>query len=72
MGWILLSSERPQYHDTFFEGFSTLIVGKGGKDEVNSTGWDGLIDELRIYGRALSAEEVMWLAGRTDSVHKPL
>jgi len=49
-----------------------LIIGKGGKDIVNSAGWDGLIDELRIYGRALSAEEVMGLAGRTEPVHKPL
>jgi len=54
------------------EGCTTLIVGKGGKDEVNSAGWDGLIDELRIYGRALSAGEIMWLAGRTESVYKPL
>ena len=54
------------------EGCTTLIVGKGGKDEVNSAGWDGLIDEVRIYGRVLSAGEVMWLAGRTQSVHKPL
>jgi len=53
-------------------GCTTLIVGKGGKDLVNSAGWDGLIDEVRIYGRALSAEEVMWLAGRTESVHRPL
>jgi len=49
-----------------------LIIGRGGKDIVNSAGWDGLIDEVRIYSRALSAEEVMWLAGRTESVHKPL
>jgi hypothetical protein len=49
-----------------------LIIGRGGKDIVNSAGWDGLIDEVRIYGRALSAEEVMGLAGRTQSVHKPL
>ena len=49
-----------------------LIIGKGGKDIVNSAGWDGLIDEVRIYGRALSAEEVMGLAGRTQAVHKPL
>jgi len=47
-----------------------LIIGRGGKDIVNSAGWDGLIDEVRIYSRALSAEEVMWLAGRTESAHK--
>jgi len=49
-----------------------LIIGKGGKDIINSAGWDGLIDEVRIYGRALAAGEAMWLAGRTQPVHKPL
>jgi len=32
----------------------------------------GLIDEVRVYSRALSAEEILWLAGRTTPVHKPL
>jgi hypothetical protein len=49
-----------------------LIIGKGGKDQIDSVGWDGLIDEVRIYGRVLSAEEILWLAGRTESVHRPL
>jgi hypothetical protein len=24
-----------------------------------------------MYGRALSAEEILWLAGRTTPIHKP-
>jgi len=32
----------------------------------------GLIDEVRVFGRALSTEEILWLAGHTGSVHKPL
>jgi hypothetical protein len=32
----------------------------------------GLIDEVKVFGRALSAEEIMWLAGRTEPVHKAL
>jgi len=32
----------------------------------------GFIDEVRIYDRALSTEEVLWLAGRTTPIHKPL
>jgi len=31
----------------------------------------GAIDEVVIYGRALSAEEILWLAGRTTPIHKP-
>jgi len=34
--------------------------------------FNGLIDEVRVYGRALSAEEILWLAGRTTPIHKPL
>ncbi|HQI28101.1 MAG TPA: LamG domain-containing protein, partial [Sedimentisphaerales bacterium] len=32
----------------------------------------GLIDEVRIYNKALSAEEIAWLAGRRLPIHKPL
>jgi len=33
--------------------------------------FNGSIDEVVIYGRALSAEEILWLAGRTTPIHKP-
>ena len=33
--------------------------------------WNGMADEVRIYGAALSAGEVAWLAGRTEPLHKP-
>jgi len=32
----------------------------------------GLIDEVRVYNKALSAEEIAWLAGRRLPIHKPL
>ncbi len=32
----------------------------------------GSIDEVRIYDKALSAEEIAWLAGRRLPIHKPL
>lgn len=32
----------------------------------------GLLDEVRVYNKALSAEEVAWLAGRRLPIHKPL
>ena len=31
----------------------------------------GLIDEVKLYDRALTAEELLWLAGRTASIDKP-
>ncbi len=38
-------------------GYTKLIIGKGGKD-TGGTSWNGLIDDVRIYARALSVEEV--------------
>ena len=32
---------------------------------------DGSVDEVAIYNRALSAEELLWMAGRTIPVEKP-
>ena len=37
-------------------GVTKLIVGKGAKDE--SGGWDGLIDDVRIYNEALSEIDI--------------
>jgi len=33
--------------------------------------WAGMIDDVRIYNRALTPAEVLWLAGKTDPVAKP-
>ena len=33
--------------------------------------FDGSVDEVVMYGRALSAQEILWLAGRTTPIHKP-
>jgi hypothetical protein len=38
-------------------GASTVIIGKGCKDTA-TTSWDGLIDEIRIYDKALTQEEI--------------
>jgi len=48
-----------------------LIIGKGGKDEIASVGWDGLIDDVRIYDRALTDGEILWLSGETEPRPKP-
>ncbi len=41
--------------------FSTVILGKGGKDTGDSS-WDGLIDEVRLYDKALTPEEIQTVA----------
>ncbi len=38
-------------------GYSTVIIGKASKDTAGSS-WDGLIDEIRIYDRALTQAEI--------------
>ena len=37
-------------------GCTTFVVGQGGKD--TSGGWDGLVDDVRIYNEALTAERI--------------
>ncbi len=37
-------------------GCTKLIIGAGGKDAGG--GWDGLIDDVRIYNKVLTAEEI--------------
>ncbi len=55
----------------------TLQMGKGLigawlNGEQIEREWAGLIDDVRFYNRALSEGEVLWLAGKTRSVDKPL
>ena len=38
----------------------------------NDRPWVGQIDEVRIFGRALSAGEVAGLAGQTGTITQPL
>jgi len=54
-------------------GVTALIVGKGGKDENADQGWDGLIDDVRIYNYPLSDKEVLYLAvDGAPTVHIPI
>jgi prepilin-type N-terminal cleavage/methylation domain-containing protein len=41
-----------------------LLIGKGAKDTAG-TSWNGLIDDVRIYNRALSADEINHLYNST-------
>jgi len=48
-----------------------LRIGAGATEGPGDFFFPGMIDEVRIYNRALSADEVAWLAGRTQPLHKP-
>jgi hypothetical protein len=53
--------DSPTFHSAPATGtltnFSTVILGKGGKDIVDSS-WQGLIDDVRLYRVALTEEEI--------------
>ena len=50
------------------EDYTKILVGKGSKDGADDAGWDGLIDDVRVYARALSEGEARYLAGVGDLV----
>jgi regulation of enolase protein 1 (concanavalin A-like superfamily) len=37
---------------------SAVIIGKAGKDNTGSSSWDGLIDEVCLYNKALTPQEI--------------
>jgi len=41
-----------------------------GKRQDNDNYFDGLVDDVRIYDRALSQEEMAWIAGKRTPMHK--
>ena len=43
-----------------------------GKRQDNDNFFPGLVDEVRIYDRALSDGEIAWLAGGRVPAHKPM
>ena len=43
-------------------GVTTLLLGKGAKDEGDDQSWDGWIDDVRIYDYPLTAEQIGELA----------
>ena len=66
------------FADSTFSGTDTTYklvpehdvrVGMGGPQ--NGRFFPGALDEIRIYDRALSTEEIRWLAGATSPIHKP-
>jgi hypothetical protein len=53
-------------------GCTTLIVGMGGKDLSGNpgTGWNGLIDDVRIYSTVLTAAQIAELATNKPIAYK--
>jgi len=47
-------------------------VQMGKRGHAAGGNFPGSIDEVRIYNKALSAEEIAWLAGRRQPMHTPL
>jgi hypothetical protein len=45
------------------DGYTKLLVGKGGKDGAADAGWDGRIDDVRILDYAVTEGQRRWLAG---------
>jgi len=48
-----------------------LRIGAGASEGPGNYFFQGMLDEARVYDRALSDEEVAGLAGRTEPLHKP-
>jgi len=47
-------------------GYDILMVGKGSKDDGNNEGWNGRIDDVRIYSYALSQSEIVSVMGLAE------
>jgi hypothetical protein len=52
-------------------GYTKLLVGKGAKDGAADKGWDGRIDDVRVYNYRLSEGEARYLAGVGDLLKPP-
>jgi len=47
-------------------GYDRVIVGKGGKEESADQSWDGLVDDVRIYDKVLTQDEIRLIMLRPD------
>jgi len=45
-------------------GYTKLLIGRGGKDTAADLGWNGLVDEVRIYDYALSQDQIKTVMNR--------
>ena len=59
-----------------FSGPLAMILGRGcigayRDNNVIERELRGQMDDVRIYNRVVSLEEMLWLAGRQEPTHKP-
>ncbi len=72
------NQERSIYVDGVLaaQASATPYLGNSGDTIIGAWGtsqwFQGIIDEVQIYHRAMSAEEAAWLAGRRVPLHKPM
>jgi hypothetical protein len=57
--------------DTPYNLTADVDVRIGMSGPLESRFFTGLIDEVRLYDRALSPADLLWLAGRTAPIDKP-
>ncbi len=57
--------------DPLFDIVADLDVTIGYRPSQDDRGFQGDLDDVRIYNRVLSPEEAAWLAGRTKAFDKP-
>ena len=64
-------TEESEDLDTLFDIIADLDVTIGYRSSQDDRGFQGELDDVRIYDRVLSAEEAASLAGRTKAFDKP-
>jgi hypothetical protein len=66
-----IDDTRPSEDPEAFNLTADQDVRIGSRPASNDRFFFGLIDDVRIYDRALTPEEIAWLAGRTKQFDKP-
>jgi hypothetical protein len=65
-------NEDPCDPGSTITGCTKLVVGKGGKDLGPTAGWNGLIDDVHIYDKVLTEDEIKELMrGESDLAWNP-
>lgn len=60
----LLTSIQSNINTVTFSDQNNILIGSQFVDETLKNHFVGILDELHIFGRALTQEEIAWLAGR--------
>ena len=57
------------YYPALGSSAGTFKIGRG--ESATTYFWQGAIDDVRVYNKALSQEELLWVAGQKTAVAKP-